>query len=142
MCIHWRLCFCGDEFRLGVISINVGVYWNGAFDRCNLKTVKFPNGLQYIGSQAFNNNSLEEVRFPASVLRVGSDAFYGNHSIKNVYAYVVEPLELDQNTFEGQVFQNATLHVPETRLGIIIGIRNGLNSGRWWSSTNLTSTST
>ena len=26
-------------------------------------------------------------------------------------------MELDQNTFEGQVFQNATLHVPETAFG-------------------------
>ena len=106
--------FIGDyafaEMNLGSVSFPSTLEYigNGAFDRCNLKTVKFPNGLQYIGSQAFNNNSLEEVRFPASVLRVGSDAFYGNHSIKNVYAYVVEPLELDQNTFEGQVFQNAT----------------------------------
>ena len=107
------------EMNLGSVSFPSTLEYigNGAFDRCNLKTVKFPNGLQYIGSQAFNNNSLEEVRFPASVLRVGSDAFYGNHSIKNVYAYVVEPLELDQNTFEGQVFQNATLHVPETAFG-------------------------
>lgn len=115
--------FIGDyafaEMNLGSVSFPSTLEYigNGAFDRCNLKTVKFPNGLQYIGSQAFNNNSLEEVRFPASVLRVGSDAFYGNHSIKNVYAYVVEPLELDQNTFEGQVFQNATLHVPETAFG-------------------------
>ncbi len=116
--------FIGDnafaEMNLGSVSFPSTLEYigNESFKRCGLETVKLPNGLQYIGSWAFADNySLEEVRFPASVLRVGGNAFDGNNSIKNVYAYVVEPLELDQNTFEGQVFQNATLHVPETAYG-------------------------
>ena len=116
--------FIGDnafaEMNLGSVSFPSTLEYigNESFKRCGLETVKLPNGLQYIGSWAFADNySLEEVRFPASVLRVGGNAFDGNNSIKNVYAYVVEPLELGQNTFEGQVFQNATLHVPETAFG-------------------------
>lgn len=116
--------FIGDnafaEMNLGSVSFPSTLEYigNESFKRCGLETVKLPNGLQYIGSWAFADNySLEEVRFPASVLRVGGNAFDGNNSIKNVYAYVVEPLELGQNTFEGQVFQNATLHVPETAYG-------------------------
>lgn len=116
--------FIGDnafaEMNLGSVSFPSTLEYigNESFKRCGLETVKLPNGLQYIGSWAFADNySLEGVRFPASVLRVGGNAFDGNNSIKNVYAYVVEPLELGQNTFEGQVFQNATLHVPETAYG-------------------------
>ena len=81
----------------------------------NLKAVKFPVGLESIESRAFNNCSgLSEVRFPASVLSVGSDAFVMCDSIKDVYTYIIDPLQLDQTTFSAEVFKNATLHVPET----------------------------
>ena len=81
----------------------------------NLKAVKFPVGLEYIEGGAFNNCSgLSEVRFPASVLSVGSAAFEYCNSIKDVYTYIIDPLQLDQTTFSAEVFKNATLHVPET----------------------------
>jgi hypothetical protein len=81
----------------------------------NLKAVKFPVGLEYIEGSAFNNCSgLSEVRFPASVLSVGSAAFEYCNSIKDVYTYIIDPLQLDQTTFSAEVFKNATLHVPET----------------------------
>lgn len=91
------------------------VLW-GAFQSIgNLKAVRFPIGLEYIESYAFSNCSgLSEVRFPASVLSVGSAAFEYCNSIKDVYTYIIDPLQLDQTTFSAEVFKNATLHVPET----------------------------
>lgn len=91
------------------------VLW-GAFQSIrNLKAVRFPIGLEYIESYAFSNCSgLSEVRFPASVLSVGSDAFMMCDNIKDVYTYIIDPLQLDQTTFSAEVFKNATLHVPET----------------------------
>ncbi len=81
----------------------------------SLKAVKFPVGLEYIESSAFNNCSgLSEVRFPASVLSVGSDAFLYCNNIRDVYTYIIDPFDLDQNTFTADVFLKATLHVPET----------------------------
>lgn len=81
----------------------------------SLKAVKFPVGLESIESRAFNNCSgLSEVRFPASVLSVGSDAFMMCDNIKDVYTYIIDPLQLDQTTFSAEVFKNAMLHVPET----------------------------
>ena len=81
----------------------------------SLKAVKFPVGLESIEGSAFNNCSgLSEVRFPASVLSVGSDAFVMCDNIRDVYTYIIDPFDLDQNTFTADVFLKATLHVPET----------------------------
>ena len=86
-----------------------------AFRSNGLRAVKFPTGLEQIEGAAFSYCSgLSEVRFPSSVLNVGSDAFGNCDNIKDVYTYIIDPLELDQTTFSAEVFKNATLHVPET----------------------------
>ena len=91
------------------------IYSNAFENNICLSAVKFPVGLEYIESRAFNNcRCLSEVRFPASVLSVGSAAFEYCNSIKDVYTYIIDPLQLDQTTFSAEVFKNATLHVPET----------------------------
>ena len=89
---------------------------SGAFqDNSNLKSVRFPIGLEYISSYAFGGcYGMSEIRFPASVLRVGGEAFRGCDSIRDVYTYIIDPFDLDQNTFTADVFLKATLHVPET----------------------------
>lgn len=90
--------------------------WDNAFAGNNdLRTIKFPVGLEYIGDGAFVGcDELSEVRFPASVLNVERDAFRACDYIKDVYTYIIDPLQLDQTTFSAEVFKNATLHVPET----------------------------
>ena len=86
-----------------------------AFRSNGLRAVKFPTGLEQIEGAAFSYCSgLSEVRFPSSVLNVGSDAFGNCDNIKDVYTYIIDPLQLDQTTFSAEVFKNATLHVPET----------------------------
>lgn len=89
---------------------------SGAFQgNSNLKSVRFPIGLEYISSYAFEGcYGMSEIRFPASVLRVGGEAFRGCDSIRDVYTYIIDPFDLDQNTFTADVFLKATLHVPET----------------------------
>ena len=89
---------------------------SGAFqDNSNLKSVRFPIGLEYISSYAFGGcYGMSEIRFPASVLSVGGEAFRGCDSIRDVYTYIIDPFDLDQNTFTADVFLKATLHVPET----------------------------
>ena len=90
--------------------------WDNAFAGNNdLRAIKFPVGLEYIGDGAFVGcDELSEVRFPASVLNVERDAFRACDYIKDVYTYIIDPLQLDQTTFSAEVFKNATLHVPET----------------------------
>ena len=90
--------------------------WDNAFAGNNdLRTIKFPVGLEYIGDGAcVGCDELSEVRFPASVLNVERDAFRACDYIKDVYTYIIDPLQLDQTTFSAEVFKNATLHVPET----------------------------
>ena len=86
-----------------------------AFRSNGLRAVKFPTGLEQIEGAAFSYCSgLSEVRFPSSILNVGSDAFGNCDNIKDVYTYIIDPLQLDQTTFSAEVFKNATLHVPET----------------------------
>lgn len=89
---------------------------SGAFqDNSNLKSVRFPIGLEHISSYAFGGcYGMSEIRFPASVLSVGGEAFRGCDSIRDVYTYIIDPFDLDQNTFTADVFLKATLHVPET----------------------------
>lgn len=80
----------------------------------SLSSVKFAEGLEYLGRSVFYNDpKLIEVRFPTSLRTVGETAFY-NTAIKDVYTYVISPLSINQNTFSQSVFQEATLHVPET----------------------------
>ncbi len=59
------------------IKDNVTKIDNGAFSKCsNLKSVKFPCGLEIIEQDAFNEcENLEEVILPNSIKKIGSRAF-------------------------------------------------------------------
>ena len=49
---------------------------NNAFNGCmNLKSIRFPDGLERIGVECFCGSSLEEVILPESVKEVGAWAF-------------------------------------------------------------------
>ena len=92
-------------------NVRAGAFGGNSY----LRAIKFPVGLEYIGDGAFVGcDELSEVRFPASVLNVERDAFRACDYIKDVYTYIIDPLQLDQTTFSAEVFKNATLHVPET----------------------------
>ena len=110
--------------------VTIGSY---AFGYCGkLKKIEFPPTLKNIGNNAFDNcsslvqielpgvetiecaaffacNKIKSVRIPSTVKSVGESAFNGS-GIKDVYAYTVEPIKINQNTFS--TYKTATLHIP------------------------------
>ena len=51
----------------------------GVFEACrSLKSVTWPEKLEYIGEMSFSNCKLEEITFPASVEEIGEHAFESN----------------------------------------------------------------
>ena len=120
-----------------VLNNNIKEIHDIAFENClNLKTVIFNRKLQSIGEGAFKDCSqLQEISLPYSVENIKNDAFKGCKSLKtikipsmarslgrnafggcdsitSIYAYTVEPIDIDQNTFN--CYLQATLYVPKT----------------------------
>lgn len=106
----------------------------GAFTNCyNLETLNIPYGLEYIGGNSFRNcSSLKELMLPESVKTISRYAFNGcsgldavhvsslmeriddyaftNCNLKDVFAYGVSPVSINQNTFN---YRGVTLHAPD-----------------------------
>ena len=112
--------FCGCE---GLISVtipnsvtNIGV---AAFKECiGLISVTIPNSVTSIGRVAFEFcQSLTSITIPNSVTSIGELAFYCDNLTK-VVSLIEDPFEIigkefNRRTFPLQVFNNATLYVPE-----------------------------
>ena len=63
----------------------VGIEEMTFFSNTNIKTVKLPNKLQFIGEGAFAQcSALESVAIPKSVTQIGARAFYHCPALKNV----------------------------------------------------------
>ena len=113
------LGFIGDEAfhgcrRLSNIDFppllkSVGSY---AFQYCtNLVTVSLA-GVETIGYRAFYDcNKLSEVRLPSTLKSISSNAFPST-SLKRIYAYTVEPVNINQDTFDKSAYTSATLYIP------------------------------
>ena len=113
------LGFIGDEAfhgcrRLSNIDFppllkSVGSY---AFQYCtNLVTVSLA-GVETIGEYAFSDcNKLSEVRLPSTLKSISSSAFPST-ALKRIYAYTVEPVNIDQTTFAKSAYESATLYIP------------------------------
>ena len=105
-----------------------------AFYSCySLTDIDFAEGLEYIGSEAFSYCSslkdlhmptslknveygafrycsgLSEVHVPSMMKEVGDYAFTGC-GLKSVYAYTVNPIQINQNTFD---YKGVDLYAPE-----------------------------
>lgn len=85
-----------------------------AFSGCNqLGSISLPTSLQNIPENAFRDcSSLTEVRIPSTITSIGNKAFYGCSLLNDAYTYIVEPTQIDMNTFS--TYTTATLHVPTT----------------------------
>ena len=80
-----------------------------AFSNCNrLEKISLP-GVESIDYGAFMNSRLTEVRIPSTVKSIGIKAFDCSF-MNDVYAYTVEPVNIDQTTFS--TYNTATLHIP------------------------------
>ena len=85
----------------------------GAFRWCyDLEKISLP-GVETIGGSAFDCcNKLTEVRIPSTLKSIGDDAFNCS-SLKKVYTYTVEPINIGQGTFSKTTYETATLYIPK-----------------------------
>ena len=85
----------------------------GAFRCCyDLEKISLP-GVETIGGSAFDCcNKLTEVRIPSTLKSIGDDAFNCS-SLKKVYTYTVEPINIGQKTFYKTAYETGTLYIPK-----------------------------
>ena len=86
---------------------------NYAFGICySLSSLSLPTSLTSIGNKAFcDNSALTELRIPSSVESIGAQAFASCNNLKDIYTYVVDPIDINTNTFDN--YTTAILHIPE-----------------------------
>lgn len=82
------------------------------FSHCsNLASVSLA-GVETIGNSAFwECNKLSEVRLPSTLKSISSSAFL-SCGLKRVYTYTVEPVNIDQTSFDKSAYTSATLYIP------------------------------
>ena len=107
----WAFSDCSrlSNIELPPLLKSVGSY---AFASCtNLVTVSLA-GVETIGEYAFSDcNKLSEVRIPSTLKSISSSAFPST-ALKRIYAYTVEPVNIDQTTFAKSAYESATLYIP------------------------------
>lgn len=83
-----------------------------AFDHCdNLEKISLP-GVETIKDHAFNGSKFKEVRIPSTLKSIGDYAF-NTSSLKKVFTYTVEPINIGQNTFYKTAYESGTLYIPK-----------------------------
>ena len=105
--------FCGCSNLTSVVfPSTLQTIGEAAFSGCPISSVSIPTGLISIANNTFqNNNALTELHIPASVESIGENVFNGCSNLRDVYVYVVDPINMNTNTFSS--YASATLHVPE-----------------------------
>lgn len=90
----------------------------GTFSGCKkLSSVSLAE-VETIGEKAFSDCFyLKEVRLPSTLKSISRDAFISTNSayswsLKRIYAYTVEPVNIDQTTFGKSTYESATLYIP------------------------------
>lgn len=105
----WAFTFCSKlrKIEFPPTLKNIKDY---AFYNCfSLEKVELP-GVETIDTGAFKDCSkIKSIRIPSTVKSIGKEAF-ACPIIKDVYAYTVEPINIDQTTFS--TYTTATLHIP------------------------------
>jgi hypothetical protein len=79
----------------------------------NLKAIKIPDNVKYIGKLAFNAcSTLKTITIPAKVETIGNEAFSECSSLKSVSSYNTTPPACGTDCFEDKVYGKDTLYVP------------------------------
>ena len=83
-----------------------------AFSGCkNIVSVSLA-GVETIGNGAFSGcDKLSEVRLPSTLKSISVSAFQST-ALKRIYAYTVEPVNINQDTFGKSAYESATLYIP------------------------------
>ncbi len=72
-----------------------------------------PATVKAIAQFAFEGHSkLQRIEIPADVVGIGGSAFSGCAALKSVTSRIVTPFAIDDNTFDENTYQTATLYVP------------------------------
>ena len=126
--------FYGSQIETVDIPNTVSVVGEWAFFSCDkLTNVNLPNGLKYIDKYAFSMcSNLGKICFPATLLDIGTNAFSSSRNLMDVWAFMQNPIGIQEDAFETSVFNNAILHVPT---GTISSYQNSIG---WAKFVNMT----
>lgn len=105
----------GNCTSLEMIEIppSVDVISNGAFSNSGIKYAIMHDSLKVIGRSAFYKCSqLQYVTIPSSVNIIEYFAFGECNNLTDVNVYHTSPIDISENAFGSNVYNNATLHVP------------------------------
>ena len=85
-----------------------------AFHGCsNMTRIDIPNSVEKIDLGAFEcMYGLEYVTIGSGVTEIGRYAFFGDSKITTIWCKVDFPFDLNENVFDDEVYDNATLYVP------------------------------
>ena len=117
-----------DNLTTLTLGKSVTTIENSAFEDCiNLTSLTIPNSVTFIGEFAFNNcTNLASLTIGNSVTYIGSNAFRYCSSLTSVTSEMEEPCSIDDYCFPKVVFDNASLYVPEGKVGVY-------NSKNYWN---------
>ena len=106
--------YCADMASL-TIGNSVKSIGKQAFSCCNaLPSVTIPNSVTTIGNNAFEFcNGLTSLTIGNSVTDIGNNAFEYCSSLTSVTSKMENPCPINEDCFYDQVYENATLYIPE-----------------------------
>ena len=114
-----------DDYSESVVIpetvVNNGIFYkvtsvgNNAFLGCfHIPSITLPNSIISIGKGAFSYcTKLTTFTIPSKVEKIGSNAFYECEKLATIYCMSKEPPTTDGELFNGSVYSNAKLYVPE-----------------------------
>lgn len=109
-----------------------------AFENCKtLTSVTFPEGLTLIENWAFSGcHELTSVIFPESLTLIGEKVFNNCPNIIWVENHRKEPQDIEYNVFDFNIYQQATLRVPDEYIDIykktgVWSLFQNITGGAW-----------
>ena len=92
----------------GVTSIESGVFYH-----CyHLGSVTIPNSVTSIGDYAFWECQISSLTIPNSVTSIGENAFGDGNLMQSIVSEIMNPFEINENTFNAFNYAYSTLIVP------------------------------
>lgn len=109
-----------EEVKHLIIPETVQKIKNRAFSQCyGLTLIEIPNSVISIGEDAFSYcKDVTELYIGENVRSIGENAFLGCTFIHNITMCPLDPPEGKSNIFYASIYDNATLYVPESSLGL------------------------